>query len=84
MMLGGRVAEQIFFNHTSTGAADDLRRVTQTAYAQVTVLGMDPALGPISYPPPKEEEMQFYKPYSESTAELIDERVRGLHMFTVY
>eukprot|EP00698_Gefionella_okellyi_P013744 TRINITY_DN3783_c0_g1_i1.p1 TRINITY_DN3783_c0_g1~~TRINITY_DN3783_c0_g1_i1.p1 ORF type:complete len:642 (-),score=157.85 TRINITY_DN3783_c0_g1_i1:20-1900(-) len=78
MMLGGRTAEQIFFNHTTTGAADDLQRVTRLAYAQVTQLGMDETVGPIHFPAPRDGELQLYKPYSEHTAQKIDEQARHM------
>nr|XP_046251229.1 AFG3-like protein 1 isoform X2 [Scatophagus argus] len=78
MMLGGRVAEQIFFSRITTGAQDDLKKVTQSAYAQVVQFGMSEKVGQVSFDLPRQGEMVMEKPYSEATAELIDEEVREL------
>lgn len=78
MMIGGRVAEQIFFNRITTGAQDDLQKITQTAYAQVVQFGMNDAVGNVSFDMPAQGEMVLDKPYSEATARLIDEEVRKL------
>ncbi|KAF9172313.1 AAA ATPase afg3 [Mortierella sp. AD011] len=77
MTLGGRVSEHIFFGIITTGAQDDLQKVTKMAYAQVATYGMDTELGPLSYGNP-EKENQFTKPYSEQTGQLIDSQVRAL------
>ncbi|SAM00952.1 hypothetical protein [Absidia glauca] len=77
MTLGGRVAEQIFFGSITTGAQDDLQKVTKIAYAQVTTYGMNPRVGPISFHDPNSEQ-QFQKPYSEQTGSLIDDEARKL------
>ncbi|KAI1317950.1 AAA ATPase afg3 [Mortierella claussenii] len=77
MTLGGRVSEHIFFDVITTGAQDDLQKVTKMAYAQVATYGMDSELGPLSYGNP-EKENQFTKPYSEQTGQLIDNQVRSL------
>lgn len=76
MTMGGRVAEDITFGKISTGAQNDLERITKLAYAMVTVYGMSEKVGNISFN--DGQETQFQKPYSEKTAELIDEEVRGL------
>ncbi|TPX68078.1 hypothetical protein SpCBS45565_g03395 [Spizellomyces sp. 'palustris'] len=76
MTLGGRASEQIFFKSITTGAQDDLQKVTKMAYAQVMTYGMT-KLGHISYGNPNGEQ-QFQKPYSEETAKLIDQEVRGI------
>ncbi|ESN93043.1 hypothetical protein HELRODRAFT_69215 [Helobdella robusta] len=76
MALGGRVSEQIFFNRITSGAQDDLQKVTQMAYSQVAQLGMSERLGHISFQQPQPGEMVFDKPYSEETARMIDEEVR--------
>lgn len=119
MMLGGRVAEQLFFGRITTGAQDDLRKVTQSAYAQVmprarsvwrhraarclcpgdgngsarprgasqlsgaalfqiVQFGMSDKLGQVSFDFLRQGEMLAEKPYSEATAQLIDEEVRSL------
>uniref|UniRef100_A0A3P8T5D1 AAA+ ATPase domain-containing protein n=1 Tax=Amphiprion percula TaxID=161767 RepID=A0A3P8T5D1_AMPPE len=78
MMLGGRVAEQVFFRRITTGAHDDLRKVTQSAYAQVVQFGMNEAVGQVSFDLPQQGSMVTGKPYSESTAQLIDQEVRLL------
>ncbi|XP_041651979.1 AFG3-like protein 1 [Cheilinus undulatus] len=78
MMLGGRVAEQTFFGRITTGAQDDLKKVTQSAYAQVVQFGMSEKVGQVSFDLPRQGEMVMEKPYSEATAELIDEEVREL------
>uniref|UniRef100_A0A8C9J0T7 Peptidase M41 domain-containing protein n=1 Tax=Piliocolobus tephrosceles TaxID=591936 RepID=A0A8C9J0T7_9PRIM len=78
MMLGGRVAEQLCFGQISTGAQDDLRKVTQSAYAQIVQFGMSEKLGQVSFDFPRQGEAPVEKPYSEATAQLIDEEVRCL------
>merc|ERR1712129_527323 len=72
MALGGRAAEQIFYDRVSTGAADDLNKVMKIAYGQISVYGMNDKLGLLSFPP-GDSGQNFTKPYSEKTAELIDE-----------
>nr|XP_020460559.1 AFG3-like protein 1 isoform X2 [Monopterus albus] len=78
MMLGGRVAEQIFFHQITTEAHDDLRKVTQSAYAQVVQFGMNEAVGSVSFDLHKQGDIVIEKPYSEPTAQLIDHEVRLL------
>ncbi|XP_054626915.1 AFG3-like protein 1 isoform X2 [Dunckerocampus dactyliophorus] len=78
MMLGGRVAEQVFFHRVTTGAHDDLRKVTQSAYAQVVQFGMSEAVGQVSFELPQQGDMVTEKPFSEPTAQLIDQEVRQL------
>ena len=78
MTLGGRVSEQIFFGRITTGAQDDLRKVTQSAYAQVVQFGMNAKVGNISFDMPQPGETVLEKPYSEETAQLIDSEVRAL------
>ncbi|MBM3411268.1 MAG: ATP-dependent zinc metalloprotease FtsH, partial [Bacteroidetes bacterium] len=77
MTLGGRVAEEVIFGRISTGAQNDLERVTRMAYGMVTLYGMNPKVGPVSFHDPTGE-YQFRKPYSEDTARMIDEEVRLL------
>ncbi|KAF9435798.1 AAA ATPase afg3 [Entomortierella beljakovae] len=76
MTLGGRVSEHIFFGTITTGAQDDLQKVTKMAYAQVATYGMDSELGPLSYGQDNKE--SFTKPYSEKTGQLIDNQVRSI------
>jgi cell division protease FtsH len=77
MTLGGRVAEDIIFNRISTGAQNDLERITKMAYAMVTIYGMNDKVGNLSFNDPNNE-YGFTKPYSDKTAELIDQEVRSL------
>ncbi len=77
--LGGRASEDIVFNRISTGALNDLERVTKTAYAMISYFGMSEKVGNISfYDSSGQTEFAFNKPYSEKTAELIDNEVKGL------
>ncbi|MEA3316397.1 MAG: ATP-dependent zinc metalloprotease FtsH [Bacteroidota bacterium] len=77
--LGGRAAEELIFGEISTGAANDLEKVTKQAYAMVTYFGMSEKVGNISYyDSTGQNDMSFTKPYSEKTAELIDNEVSEL------
>ena len=77
--LAGRVAEQMFFGHLSTGALNDLERVTKQAYAMIVYYGMGEGVGTISYyDSTGQSDMAFTKPYSERTAQQIDDEVRAL------
>lgn len=73
--LGGRAAEEIFLGRISTGAANDLERVTKQAYAMVTYFGMSDRLPNISYYDSTGQNYGFTKPYSETRAKVIDEEV---------
>ena len=77
MTLGGRASEDIFFHKISTGAQNDLQQITRTAYAMVTVYGMNDKVGNVSFYDPQQENA-FTKPYSEETSKLIDQEVRKL------
>jgi len=76
MTLGGRVAEDLVFGKISTGAQNDLERITKLAYAMVTIYGMNEKVGNVSFND-TQGEYQFNKPYSEKTSELIDSEVRN-------
>jgi len=79
MMMGGRVAEEIVFGRVSTGAQNDLERITATAYAMVTDYGMSERVGYLSYNlSGHRDEPVFDKPYSEVTARIIDEEVGSI------
>ncbi|WP_234733196.1 ATP-dependent zinc metalloprotease FtsH [Tellurirhabdus bombi] len=78
MTLGGRAAEDIVFGKISTGALSDLERITKLAYSIVTIYGMNDKIGNVSFYDSKQSEYQFNKPYSEATAEAIDDEVRKL------
>ena len=74
-ILGGRAAEELFTGHISTGAMNDLERVTKQAYGMIAYAGMGDKLPNLCYYNSQE---QFHKPYSEKTAELIDNEVKSL------
>jgi ATP-dependent Zn protease len=75
--LAGRAAEELFVGHVTTGATDDLHKVTKMAYSMVANYGMNSQLGLLSYGDRNPSE-QFYKPYSEETGQLIDREVRRI------
>ena len=78
-LLGGRAAEQLFLEHTSTGALNDLERATKQAYAMVAYYGMSDKLKDVSfYDSTGRYEYGFTKPYSESTAETIDKETEAI------
>ena len=77
MSLGGRASEDLFFGKISTGAQNDLQQITRTAYAMVTVYGMNDKVGNVSFYDPQQENA-FTKPYSEETSKIIDQEVRKL------
>jgi cell division protease FtsH len=77
--LGGRASEEIVFGAVSTGALSDLEKITKQAYAMVTIFGLNDRIGNISfYDSTGSTEYAFNKPYSEKTAEIIDEEVHKL------
>jgi len=78
-LLGGRAAEQLFLNQTSTGALNDLERATKQAYAMVAYYGMSDQLKDVSfYDSTGRYDYGFTKPYSENTADLIDKETRRI------
>jgi len=77
--LGGRVAEEIIFDDVSSGALDDLEKVTKQAYSMVAYFGLNEEIGPVSfYDSMGKNEQLLVKPYSEDTAQKIDKEVRDL------
>lgn len=76
--LGGRAAEEVFLGRISTGAANDLERVTRLAYAMVTYYGMSEELPNVNYYDLQQDGYGFNKPYSDKTAELIDNEVNRI------
>ena len=77
-LLGGRAAEEVFIGQISSGAMNDLERVTKQAYAMITFMGMSDKLPNLSYYDTSGQEYTFSKPYSENTAELIDTEVKAM------
>ncbi|MCK9617415.1 MAG: ATP-dependent zinc metalloprotease FtsH [Lentimicrobiaceae bacterium] len=77
--LGGRAAEEVFFGKISTGALNDLEKVTKQAYSMVAFYGLNPRIGNISfYDSSGQAEYGFTKPFSEKTAQIIDEEISKL------
>lgn len=76
--LGGRAAEEVFFGEISTGASNDLERVTKQAYAMVVYYGMSDKLPNLNYYDSTGQDWGFSKPYSEDTAKLIDQEVQKM------
>lgn len=78
-LVGGRAAEEVTFGQVSTGALNDLERVTKMAYSMVAYYGLNKTVGNISYyDSTGQSEYSFQRPYSEKTAEEIDKQVREL------
>lgn len=78
MAFGGRAAEDITFGKISTGALSDLERITKMAYSMVTIYGMNPEIGNMSFYDSKASDYAFQKPYSDNTAQRIDEEVKKI------
>jgi len=78
MTLGGRVAEEIFFGRITTGAQDDLQKITKMAFEVCANYGMNPDIGPISYGNKDQQGESFQKPFSEATAQRLDEAVKKM------
>lgn len=78
MALGGRAAENLIFNRITTGAQNDLEKVTKIAYAQIKKFGMSSKLGPVYVPDESETEMAFDKPFSKALGDIIDKEARQL------
>jgi AFG3 family protein len=76
-LFGGRAAEELVFGKISTGAQNDLERITKMAYSMITIYGMNAKVGNVSYHDGNQE-YNMSKPYSEETAKIIDEEMRAL------
>ncbi len=74
--LGGRAAEEVFIGHISTGAMNDLEKVTKQAYGMIAYAGMSDKMPNLCYY--SNDDYSFSKPYSEHTAELIDQEVQNM------
>jgi len=77
-LLGGRAAEEVFIGHISSGAMNDLERVTKQAYAMISYMGMSDKLPNLSYYDSTGQAYGFTKPYSDETALLIDKEVQTM------
>jgi len=75
--LAGRAAEEVFFGRVTTGASDDLKRVTQMVYSTIQTYGMNSRVGQLAYPQ-NDDGMPGDKPYSDSTAEAMDDEARAM------
>ncbi|BEI81567.1 hypothetical protein CcaverHIS002_0207270 [Cutaneotrichosporon cavernicola] len=78
MTLGGRVAEELFFGEITTGAQDDLQKVTKTAFEVCANYGMNPDIGPVSFGNREQQNEGLQKPFSEKTAEALDMAVKRM------
>ncbi len=78
MTLGGRVSEEIFFGSITTGAQDDLQKITKMAFEVCANYGMNPDIGPISYGGRDQQGEGFQKPFSEATAQALDKAVHNM------
>lgn len=78
MTLGGRVSEELFFGQITTGAQDDLQKITKIAFEICANYGMNERIGPVSYGGQKGQQEQFQKPFSEQTGQMLDAEVRKI------
>ena len=80
MTLGGRVSEEIFFGseNITTGAQDDLQKITRMAFEACANYGMNAVIGPVSYGGDRGAKESWTKPFSERTAEMLDAEVRRM------
>lgn len=78
MALAGRASEEVNFGNVTTGASDDLRRVTQIFYQMVQVYGFNPKVGQLGFPQDNSGGYPQEKMYSEATAQIMDEEVRKM------
>ena len=77
-LLGGRAAEELFLGQIGTGASDDLEKCTKIARSLVLVYGMSDKLPNLNYNDSTGQDMGFQKPYSDHTADIIDEEVKRI------
>jgi len=80
MTLGGRVAEELFFGpeNITTGAQDDLQKITRMAFEACANYGMNSIIGPVSYGGQNAANESWTKPFSEKTGEMLDAEVRKM------
>jgi AFG3 family protein len=85
MTLGGRVSEEIFFGaeNITTGAQDDLQKITRMAFEACANYGMNTIIGPVSYGGREGARETWTKPFSEKTAEMLDSEVRKMITYVV-
>jgi AFG3 family protein len=85
MTLGGRVAEEIFFGpeNITSGAQDDLQKITRLALEAVANWGMNEAVGPISWGSANDRSQTWQKPFSEKTGQLVDDEVKKMIMWVL-
>lgn len=86
MTLGGRVSEEIFFGaeNITTGAQDDLQKITRMAYEACANYGMNNVIGPVSYGGSESRKESWQKPFSEKTGETLDTEVRKMILYVFY
>src|SRR5690606_37408562 len=77
-LFGGRAAEELIFGSISTGAQNDLERITKMAYSMVSLYGMTKKVGHVSYHDSQQEYPNSSKPYSDETSQMIDTEVRNI------
>ena len=80
MTLGGRVSEEICFGveNITTGAQDDLQKITRMAFEACANYGMNKVIGPVSYGGAESNKESWQKPFSEKTGEMLDAEVRKM------
>ena len=85
MTLGGRVSEEIFFGaeNITTGAQDDLQKITRLAFEACANYGMNSVVGPVSYGGSESRKESWQKPFSEKTGEMLDAEVRKMIMSVI-
>lgn len=86
MTLGGRVSEEIFFGaeNITTGAQDDLQKITRMAFEAVANYGMNTVVGPVSYGGAQASGESWQKPFSEKTGEMLDAEVRKMIVYVSF